>query len=140
MPKQKRATGYLGELREDRGLSQEQVVLLLSDRFGIHTHKSALSRYETGSRVSPDPLVLWGLAKLYREPLERLILRTRKRFELEGPHETIPTVDDAEADCLRLFRHCTAAVKREALQFLIFKSRSGSPEKGAADAAQEIAR
>lgn len=134
MPRKPRATGYLGELREQRELSQQQTVNALL-QFGIKLGKSALSRYETGSRESPDPLVLWGLSKIYKEPLEKILLHSRGRQDLASAPVTVSSTGDIEDACLILFRRLNAATKREVLEFLQFKAGSAKPlthAKGAA--------
>lgn len=62
---------YLEKLRGAR--SQGQVLIKLR-ALDIQCSPAALSRYESGERDKPDPLILWGLARIYEIDVERLIL------------------------------------------------------------------
>ena len=73
---------HLKELRTKRGLSLEQVAQMLAGQFQIRISRSALSRYETGKRTTPDALLLWGLSKIYGVLLDDLIARGLNRVDL----------------------------------------------------------
>jgi transcriptional regulator with XRE-family HTH domain len=85
----------LEELRRKRGLTLEQVVNLLAAQLQIRISRSALSRYETGSRKAPDALLLWGLARIYQEPLDDLVARSRNRTDLIRHTEREQSADAA---------------------------------------------
>lgn len=73
---------YLAGLRDRRALSLDQVVHILATRYQIQISRSALSRYETGARKHPDAMLLWGLSRVYAEPLEQIIVGSRGRRDL----------------------------------------------------------
>lgn len=79
-PKQVPAFGrFLRGLREARQLSQWQVLLALKDLqkkgMGTALSGSGLSRYESGDREKPDPVVLLCLAEIYKIDITSLISR-----------------------------------------------------------------
>lgn len=76
---------YLAALRGKR--SRTQILIKLAD-LGIVCSESAFHRYEKGQRDSPDPLVLWGLAQIYKTDLERLILALHANLEARRKGES----------------------------------------------------
>lgn len=62
---------YLEELRGRR--KRPQVSRMLWDWYQVKCEPSMLGHYEKGRVMSPDPVVLVGLAKLYDSDVERLI-------------------------------------------------------------------
>lgn len=61
----------LKELRGNR--SVETVVRLIRERSQIDTTQGTVSAYEQGYHLSPNPVVLWGLAVAYGVWIEGLI-------------------------------------------------------------------
>jgi transcriptional regulator with XRE-family HTH domain len=43
-------------------------------RFGLALDRSTLLQYERGTVASPSPTILWGLAQIYRVPLNDLVV------------------------------------------------------------------
>jgi hypothetical protein len=63
-------------LRALRGPQSRGVVCRrLEELVGVRFDRSTLLRYEAGEVLTPDPLVLWGLARIYLVPLEDLLVR-----------------------------------------------------------------
>lgn len=60
----------LAEMRG--GSSREQISIKLAN-LGVPLGGSTLAQYEKGTVWAPDPGVLWGLATIYKEPLELLV-------------------------------------------------------------------
>lgn len=75
---------YLEALRGDQ--SRGVVCRRVLDLVGVPFDRSTLLRYERGSVSSPDPLVLWALARAYVVPLEDLLVRLHAdRLHLAAP-------------------------------------------------------
>jgi transcriptional regulator with XRE-family HTH domain len=62
----------LAASRSRLGLSAAAVAQRLQD-LGLHVDRTTLYAYEAGRIVAPDAGVLWGLATLYRLPVDQLI-------------------------------------------------------------------
>lgn len=63
-----------GLRKKIRDRSVQDVVRLLHGRLPtIETNQGTVSGYEQGYNKRPDPVVLWGLAKLYQVPTDGLI-------------------------------------------------------------------
>ena len=70
MPRLKKTPAFgsaLQALREQHPFTQGQLVIALQG-FGVKADAAALYNYEYGYTASPDPVTLWGLAKVYDRP------------------------------------------------------------------------
>jgi transcriptional regulator with XRE-family HTH domain len=117
---------YLREIRDTReGLSLGAVVIRLA-RLGIQTDRGTISRYERDKRLRLDPLVLWGLADVYGEPIERMCaeLAERSGLKVEAiPSSRLTETEENERKVIRLFRRAPSSVQREITELLEFKVR-----------------
>jgi transcriptional regulator with XRE-family HTH domain len=90
-PKKLQAFGQLlRRLREERGLTQGQVLLELG-KLDIKMSWPALTRYESGDRKQRDPVVLSGLAEIYKADVHGLILVLKA-------NRANPSMDESEVE------------------------------------------
>ncbi len=66
---------YLKSCRERAGFPSQRAALRAPDRRGIQISQALLAHYESGRVRDPSPLVLSGLASLYRRGLHEILLR-----------------------------------------------------------------
>lgn len=69
----------LKELRNERGLSMDMVVIDMNNRFDIEIHKSNISRWENGT-TAPSLLHAKYLAEYYNVSIDYLIGLTDSRI------------------------------------------------------------
>ena len=68
------------QLRALRGALSRGKVCAALRRYGLTVDRSTLLHYERGAVTSPDPAVLWALARVYHTPIDELLtLLTRER-------------------------------------------------------------
>jgi transcriptional regulator with XRE-family HTH domain len=118
---------YLRSLRSRLGLSLGQVLIRLRG-IGIDTDRSTLHRYETGERRSPDAVILWGLARVYRRPVAEMVEALAAATLERSPAPTEQVVNRLteeqirEEKVLQYFRAASAGVQREILEWMEFKA------------------
>jgi transcriptional regulator with XRE-family HTH domain len=67
------AAGFGARLRLLRGLLSRGAICERLLALGVSLDRSTLLQYERGTVGSPDPVVLWGLSRLYRVTLDDLV-------------------------------------------------------------------
>jgi transcriptional regulator with XRE-family HTH domain len=64
---------------------------------GVSLDRSTLLQYERGTVSSPDPVMLWGLGRLYRVPVDDLVADlVRDRTGLAVPRREAPVELDGD--------------------------------------------
>jgi transcriptional regulator with XRE-family HTH domain len=118
----KRFGGFLKERREAKHLTAQQVVLRLKT-MGIGLDQSTLYNWETGTVKAPDPVALWGLAKIYQVSHDGLIELLLKSQIDTGEAIPFPASADetAEERLLTRIRGLRAEARRRLLKWLDFE-------------------
>lgn len=144
---------YLRGLREAHARLSLGAAVIRLRSLGINTGKSTLSRYESGERLSPDPVILWGLSTIYGEPLDRIVqtlftmtTQLRRTAEPKTARMTIRLTEqeNRELRLLQLFRSAATTVQKEIIELLEFKEgRRGAdddPKDGSSPPSRRLQR
>jgi len=86
-------------------------------RFGLALDRSTLLQYERGTVASPSPTILWGLAQIYRVPLNDLVLALLRDLSPKHPafrHEVDPLTAEQ-----RMIAELSMALSPKARQALV---------------------
>lgn len=124
----------LAQGREAAGLSLGQVAMKAA-----HLHapisRSEVYQLEQGNRPRPDALLVYVLARLYKQDFQWLIdvLRwNREHTSATVPPQSLPpqegvmVVSGLEEDFVRRFRKLSAAQQRDVMQHLAFTEAQGN--------------
>jgi transcriptional regulator with XRE-family HTH domain len=87
-------------------------------RFGLSLDRSTLLQYERGTVRSPDPTILWGLAQIYRVPLNDLMLALLRDVSPKH-HPMIRHEVDPLTPEQRVIAELSSAVSPKARQALV---------------------
>lgn len=104
-----------------RGKRTPQQISQRLAALGIHINRSTLWQYEHGTVGAPDPVVIWGLAKIYKTDLAGLIDRLASERASHEPAMDLRLLnieEQREADMLELWATLGKAQRENVMQLM----------------------